>query len=99
MCASRQLQSKTTEGVASTEAMKEVHNMATDITVEITRHCGIITTEKNGWTRELNVVAWNGGKPKFDIRSWNEDHTRMTRGITLTYEEAANLASLLKAAV
>ena len=99
MCALRQLQSKTTEGAASTKAMKEVNTMANDITYEIRRRCGVIATEKSGWTRELNIVSWNGGEPKYDVRSWNEDHTRMTRGITLTYEEAANLAVLLKAAV
>ena len=71
--------------------------MATnDITYNVTKHCGVIATEKNGWTRELNIVAWNGGEPKYDIRSWNEDHTRMTRGITLTHEEVANLKSILR---
>lgn len=82
-----------------TEAMKEVNSMANEITYEITRHCGVIATEKSGWTRELNIVAWNGGEPKYDIRSWNEDHTRMTRGITLTCEEAASLAKILNAAI
>lgn len=70
-----------------------------DITYDIKRHCGIISTEKSGWTRELNIVSWNGADPKFDIRSWNADHTRMTRGITLTYEESTQLASLLGAAI
>lgn len=70
-----------------------------NITYEITRHCGVISTERNGWTRELNIVVWNGGEPKYDIRSWSEDHSRMTRGITLTNEEAANLARLLNAAI
>ena len=74
-------------------------NSRGDVTFEITRKCGIIGTEKGGWTRELNVVTWNGGEPKFDVRSWNEDHTRMTRGITLSYEEALNLATALKAAI
>ena len=69
--------------------------MATDITYEIKRHCGIIATEKSGWTRELNIVSWNGGEPKLDIRSWNADHTRMTRGLTLTNDEATELESLL----
>lgn len=69
--------------------------MATDITFEITRHYGVISSEKNGWTREINLVSWNGGEPKFDVRSWNGDHTRMTRGITLSYGEAARLVSVL----
>lgn len=70
-----------------------------DITYEINRHIGVISTERSGWNRELNIVSWNGGEPKFDIRSWSADHTRMTRGITLTYEEAASLTSLLRKAM
>lgn len=34
--------------------------------------------------KEINVVAWNGGKPKIDVRDWNSAHDRMSRGITLT---------------
>ena len=68
-------------------------NSRGDVTFEITRKCGIIGTEKGGWTRELNVVVWNGGEPKFDVRSWNDDHTRMTRGITYfdNYDEKQKL--------
>ena len=68
-----------------------------NITYEITRHCGVIAEEKNEWRRELNLVAWNGNPPKFDIRSWSPDHSRMTRGITLSYEEAAKVSELLAA--
>jgi len=66
---------------------------------EIVRRCGAIGKEKNGWIRELNVVSWNGADPKYDVRSWNEDHSRMTRGITLSYEEAVCLAAVLRAAI
>ena len=70
-----------------------------DITFEIIKHYGVISSENSGWTRELNMVAWNHGEPKFDIRSWDENHTRMTRGITMTNDEAVNLVKLLKNAV
>lgn len=50
---------------------------------------------KGGWVKELNLISWNGGEPKYDIRSWNEDHTRMGKGITLSKEEAAALKSAL----
>lgn len=70
--------------------------MATDnITYEITRHIGVISKEKNDWQRELNLVAWNGNPAKYDIRTWSPDHDRMTRGITLSSEEAAKVAELL----
>lgn len=71
----------------------------TAIRVEIKKHFGIISTNDLGWTKELNIVAWNGGKPKYDIREWSPDHTRMSRGITLTDNEVANLSQLLQSTV
>jgi len=50
---------------------------------------------KGGWVKELNLVSWNGGEPKYDIRSWNEDHSRMGKGITLSKEEAMALKEAL----
>ena len=47
------------------------------------------------WAREANVVSWNGGPPKIDIRDWSESHERMSRGITLTEEQAMKLAASL----
>lgn len=50
---------------------------------------------ENGWAMEVNLVSWNEGKPKIDIRSWSEDHRRMSRGITLTEEQANKLSQIL----
>ena len=61
---------------------------------KIVKHIGIIS-EKNSWTRELNIISWNGGKPKYDIRDWDADHEKMSKGITLTEEEARSLLKLL----
>ena len=65
------------------------------ITCEIKEHIGVID-QRNGWTKELNVVAWGGGVPKYDIREWNEDHTKMSKGATLTEEQACALYKLLE---
>lgn len=56
-------------------------------------------TDKRGevWSKELNIVSWNGKEPKVDIREWNEDHTRANKGITLTLKEAERVADLLMA--
>ena len=59
----------------------------TSIRVEIKKHFGVISTNDLGWTKELNIVAWNGGKPKYDIREWSPDHARMSRGITFSDDE------------
>ena len=44
------------------------------------------------WRREANIVSWNGGEAKLDIRDWNLRHDRMSRGITLQQDEAEKLA-------
>ena len=61
----------------------------------ITEHIGVLSTSKNGWNKELNVVEWNGKPPKVDIRDWDPDHERMSRGITLTEEESENMTRIL----
>ena len=68
-----------------------------EITFEIVAHLGVLSSRDNGWTKEINLVAWNGCAPKFDIRDWDADHERMSRGITLTEEEAHNLVKALLA--
>lgn len=52
-------------------------------------------SERDGWAKEVNVVSWNHREPKLDIREWNADHTKMTKGITLTEDEAVKLAITL----
>ena len=70
------------------------------ITFEIIEHIGVIGKRtdyyKIVWTKEVNIVAWNGGAPKIDIREWDTDHIKMSRGITLTEEEAKALYEALK---
>lgn len=67
-----------------------------EITFEIVERGGIIDGRNdNGWTMEVNLVARNGEKPKIDIRSWDETHERVSRGITLTKEQAKKLGQIL----
>lgn len=47
------------------------------------------------WTKEINIVSWNGGQPKIDIRDWSDDHQRMSRGITLTEDQSMKMAAAL----
>lgn len=58
-----------------------------DIKFEVVEEIKILSENSNGWTKELNLVSWNGGKPKYDIRDWSPDKERMAKGITLTEEE------------
>ncbi|MEQ9764715.1 MULTISPECIES: YdbC family protein [Streptococcus] len=54
---------------------------------EIVEKLLVLSENDKGWTKELNRVSFNGAEPKFDIRSWSPDHTKMGKGITLTNEE------------
>lgn len=65
------------------------------INCEIKERIGIISESKNGWTKELNLVSWNDNDLKYDIRDWNPTHDKMSRGITLTEEEAYELSIIL----
>ena len=62
---------------------------------ELVEHIGVLNTKKSGWTREVNIVAWNGHEAKVDIREWDPQHVRMSRGVTLLEEEAEQLAKYL----
>ena len=66
------------------------------IEVEIKERLGVLETFPNGWRMELNIVAWNGQPPKFDLREWSPDHERMSRGITLTQFQADALFEILQ---
>ena len=63
---------------------------------EIVEHLGVLSEAANGWRKELNRVSYNGAEPKFDLRSWNDDHTKMSKGITLSVDEFEALRELIK---
>ena len=67
-----------------------------DITFEIIEEIGIISTVDTGWTKELNLVRWNGGIAKYDIRDWDPSHTRMSKGITLKEDEMRRILELMR---
>ena len=67
-----------------------------ELKFEITEELGILSENEKGWRKELNLVSWNEREPKYDIRDWNPSHERMSKGITLTKEEAQALYEILK---
>ena len=69
--------------------------MMSEFKYEITQELGVLSESKSGWTRELNMVSWNGAAPKYDIRDWSPDHEKMGKGISLSEEEFETLRELL----
>ena len=58
-----------------------------ELKYEITKQLCVLSEGSRGWTKELNLVSWNEREPKFDLREWAPDHTKMGKGVTLTYDE------------
>lgn len=69
--------------------------MRNEISCEITEKVAVLS-QRGTWTLELNIVKWGDNEPKIDIRTWNEDHAKCGKGITLTKGEAKALVSALK---
>ena len=65
-----------------------------ELKYEITEKLGELGETGNGWKKELNMVSWNEREPVFDIRTWNEGHDRMGKGITFTRDESKTLKDL-----
>lgn len=65
-----------------------------EIEFNVVKNIGVIGN-KGDWSFELNLVSWNKNNPKFDLRSWTDDHKKMSKGVTLTKEEMLSLKELL----
>ena len=66
-----------------------------EFTYEVTERIAVLSTNARGWERQLNMVSWNGNPPKYDIRDWSLDGSRMAKGISLTEEELKTLKGIL----
>lgn len=42
--------------------------------------------------RELNLVEFNDGERRYDVRGWTDDHGKATRGVMLTEGEIRMIA-------
>lgn len=69
--------------------------MSNNITYKVTEHIGVLSETDIGYTKEVNMVSWNGADPKVDIRTWYPDHERCSKGLTFTIEEAKRLRAFL----
>lgn len=66
------------------------------ITCEITKEIAVLSENERGYTKEINLVSWNGGEPKYDIRNWHPGREKCGKGITLTRDEIFALYDALK---
>ncbi len=66
-----------------------------DIKYEIIKKIGVLSQSASGWAKELNLISWNDREPKYDLRDWSADGTKMGKGVTLSKEELIALKELL----
>ncbi|WP_315072728.1 PC4/YdbC family ssDNA-binding protein [uncultured Clostridium sp.] len=66
-----------------------------DIKLEIEKELGKISESSKGWTKELNLISWNGKEAKYDLRDWAPGHEKMGKGVTLSNNELKALKELL----
>ena len=67
-----------------------------DFNYEIKKRLGILG-QNGDKTLELNLISYNGAKPKFDLRRWDRSGggEKMLKGLTMTNEEAEALYEAL----
>ncbi len=66
-----------------------------EIKYEIIKTIGVLSKSASGWAKEVNLISWNDREPKYDIRDWSADHSKMGKGVTLSKEEWSALKELL----
>lgn len=66
-----------------------------EVKYDTIENLGTLSASPSGWTKELNLISWNDGEPKYDVRQWSPDHSKMGKGISLSREEAQELVNLL----
>ena len=67
-----------------------------EIQYEIVKEIAVLSTGDSGYTKEINLISWNGKEPKYDIRSLSPNREKCGKGITLNADEAAALLKALQ---
>ena len=67
-----------------------------EIQYEIVKEIAVLSKSGSGYTKEINLIAWNGNEPKYDVRSFSPNREKCSKGITLTADEAAALLKALQ---
>jgi hypothetical protein len=65
------------------------------IEFEIIKNIGVISVNRSGWNREINLVSWNKREPKIDLRDWSPDHEKCGKGLTYEDSEAKKIVEIL----
>ena len=67
-----------------------------EIQYEVVKEIAVLSASDSGYTKEINLISWNGKEPKYDIRNVSPNREKCGKGITLTADEAAALLKALQ---
>ena len=62
-----------------------------EIQYKIVKEIAVLSASDSGYTKEINLISWNGREPKYDIRSFSPNREKCGKGITLNADEAFKL--------
>jgi hypothetical protein len=65
------------------------------ISFEVKQQIGVLSNSTKGWSKQFNLVSWNGREAKYDIRDWDENLEKMGRGVSLSQSELSKLRDCL----
>ena len=66
-----------------------------ELKYEIIESIAVLSGSPKGWTKEVNLISWNGRDPKYDLRDWAPEKEKMGKGITLSKEEMKKLQEVM----
>ena len=66
-----------------------------ELKFEIVENLGSLGENARGWSKEVNLISWNAHEPKYDIRDWSPDGSKMGKGISMTKEDLIALKGIL----
>lgn len=67
------------------------------LTYDVIRHIGTFF-KKDNYSKELNIVSWNGRQPVYDIRGWRvnaEGEKHPLKGLSMSKDDLIALKLLL----
>lgn len=70
-----------------------------DITFDVKQRIAVLSENDNGYSKQINIVSWNGGKPQLDIRMWKVQQDKPPvplKGIPLNDDETKALIEAIK---
>ncbi|MBF0787161.1 hypothetical protein IR123_04535 [Streptococcus sp. 19428wC2_LYSM12] len=64
-------------------------------TFQVIERVAVLSTDSNDWTKELNLISYNGNPAVWDLRKWSPNG-KPSRGMTLKVEEVKALQEVLQ---